>query len=142
MLHAVITILFVSMHDRFSVAFRAKLMPLFFQCGLEVFIVVNFTIKYDQDASILVKDWLLTTWYVNNRETCHTQRYIIFYPGTPLIWTPVVNLLTHLPYQLFCALLADSHINKACYSTHMFKSLFLPQGPLHICCLFSPCGIF
>src|SRR5260370_4794724 len=73
MLHAVRTITVVSVNDRFGVTVGVKGVAELLQLFTQLKVVVNLAIKNYPRRSILIVDWLLTTFKIDDLEASHSQ---------------------------------------------------------------------
>ncbi len=73
MQHTIISIFFVRVNDDLGVAIGGKAVTKVLQLFLKLAIVVYFPIEDDKNTPIFVKNGLMSTPEVNNREAAHTQ---------------------------------------------------------------------
>jgi hypothetical protein len=117
-LDAIITVLLVGMNNDLCVTIRGKAVTALLEFFPKLTIVIDFPIEDDEDALIFVKDGLMATREVNNRETAHAQCSSIAYPHSLIVWPTVANNLAHAIYHFFCMVTAALYVNKSSYSAH------------------------
>src|SRR6266571_6957258 len=95
MLDAIIAIFLIGMYYRLCIALRSKVMPALLQFFLKLTVVIDFSIKDNQDTLIFVKNRLMTPSEIDNRKTPHAQCNSISKPNTLLIRATVPNDFAH-----------------------------------------------
>src|SRR6266567_491427 len=100
MFDAIIAVFLIGMYNRLCIAFRSKVMPALLQFFLKLTVVIDFSIKDNQDTLIFVKNRLMTPSEIDNRKTPHAQRSSISNPNTLIIWATVPNDPAHPVYKL------------------------------------------
>ena len=117
-LDTIITKLFIRMNNGLGIAIGVEVMPALLKFFAKFKVVIDFSIEDDENALIFVKNGLMATSQVNNREATHTQGNSIAYPGSLVVWSAVANDLAHAIYELFCVATAAFYVNKSSNSTH------------------------
>ena len=74
--------LFVRMHDRFSVAGCAELVPALLQLVLQVAIVVDLAVEDDPDPPIFIAERLMSAGQIDNREATKPERGLLRQVGS------------------------------------------------------------
>ncbi len=127
MLHAVVAILFVGMHDGFGIAVCAEAVTPARQFFAQLAMVVDLAVEDDQDALIFIEDWLASAGHIYDRKSAHAQRNAVAHPDALLVWTAMANHRAHALDELLCAFMVALRVNESGYSAHVVPTLVVPR---------------
>ena len=109
------------MNYGFSIAVGVELVPQLLQLLAQLAIVVDLAVENDPGGTVLIANWLVPAFQINDRKPAHGQAHAVAQIKAVVIGPAVTNGLVHAPQQLAVYRSAVT-TNNACYATHFLLS--------------------
>ena len=87
------------MNNGLGIAICLEMVPSLLKFLLELLIVINLPVEYDEDALVFIENRLMTTCKINDCKSAYTQGNTLAYPDSLIIWTTTADNLTHAIYE-------------------------------------------
>ena len=106
------------MHQDFNIASRPKPVPQAFQFSPQNMVVVNLPIADREDSGVLIINGLLTTRYVDDAQTSHSESYAVAYVIPLVIRSPMHDGIAHCTEAHYRIFISHLTANEPGYAAH------------------------
>jgi len=121
MLHAILAVLFIQVHDALGICLRLEYMSLVKKLVVQFPKVVDLAIQDDPYSPILIREWLMPCVQVNDAEATKSEAGIPVNVKTLIIGTTMPNGISHDTQLGLCDCARGINIDFAHDTTHVTR---------------------
>jgi hypothetical protein len=87
------------MNNNLGIGFRVEPMSSGFEASAKLYEIEYLTVEDEPECFVFIMDWLTSRLKVNNAESTHPQRDIVFYIVAFIVRAAMCNNIAHSPQQ-------------------------------------------